>query len=111
MASGLIQNLFAQTTNQTVANTVTETTLIDGGVGTLALPANFFKVGKSIRFELLGYHSSTANPNITIKVKLGSTVVLTTGAVTSGYLYEELVSKKSIQLTVTNAVEADFLNS
>lgn len=27
------------------------------------------------------------------------------------FLYEELVSKKSIQLTLTNAVEADFLNS
>jgi hypothetical protein len=76
--------IFTQTNSVTVANTVTETALSGTGVGTLTLPANFFVAGKTLNFNMMGFHSSTANPNINIRVKLGSTTVLTTGAVTSG---------------------------
>ncbi len=75
--------LFTQTADATVANTVTETTLVGTGVGSMTLPANFFAVGKTLRIKMHGYHSSTASPTIRIKVKLGSTVVLDTTAVGS----------------------------
>lgn len=72
--------IFTQTASGTCANTTTETTISSTGVGTLSLPANFFVAGKTLKIKAFGFHSSTANPNLTIKIKLGSTVVLTTGA-------------------------------
>lgn len=74
------RSLFVQTATATCANTTTETTISSTGVGTLTLPANFFVAGKTIKIKGWGYHSSTTNPNLTIKVKFGSTVILTTGA-------------------------------
>lgn len=76
--------LFIQTSSVTVANTTTETALTDGGVGSLTLPANFFVVGRSLRIVGNGYHSNTNGDSLRIKVKLGSTVLLDTGAQTSG---------------------------
>lgn len=77
--------IFAQTQTVTVGNTVTETTLVGTGQGSVTLPANFFFVGKSIRCKMLGYHSSTANPTITIRFKLGgSTVATATGSSGNG---------------------------
>ena len=70
---------FIQTASATVANTVTETALTSTGVGTLTIPAYGPIIGKTYKFKAFGYHSSTAAPNLTMKVKLGSTVILTTG--------------------------------
>ena len=79
-----IGTLFTQTASVTVANTTTQTTLLDGGVGSVTLPVNFFYPGRTLRITLYGYHSTVANPNITMRVKFGSTTILTTGAVASG---------------------------
>lgn len=76
--------LFTQTADATVANTVTETTLIGTGVGTVTLPANFFVAGKTIKMIITGYFSTTGTPNDTMAFKLGSTTVLTTGAMAMG---------------------------
>ena len=67
--------LFVQTNTVTVANTTSETTLSGSGVGSLVLPANFLITGRSLRVRGFGYHSSTGNPTITLKFKLGSIVV------------------------------------
>lgn len=75
---------YTQTSAVTVANTVTESTLLSSGVGSLTLPANFLVTGKTVKITVAGVHSATANPNITINIKLGSTTVMTTGIVTSG---------------------------
>lgn len=75
--------LFVQTASATIANSTTETAISSTGVGSLTLPANFFIIGRTIRITGRGFHSSTANPNITLKIKFGSTVMLTTGAVQS----------------------------
>ncbi len=75
--------LFTSTADATVdgSASTTETTIIGTGVGSLTLPANFFVAGKTIRLSVRGKHtSSAAPPNLTIKVKLGSTVIGTTGA-------------------------------
>jgi len=74
--------IFTQTGDQTIGNTTTETTLINGGVGTLTLPANFLIVGKAIRVRIRGIISNTGTPNFTVKAKLGSTVIATSGLVT-----------------------------
>ena len=75
--------IFSQTASVTVGNTVAETTIIGSGVGSTTLQANYLKQGKTLKIRAWGYHSSVSNPNITIRVKIGSTVVLTTGAVAS----------------------------
>jgi hypothetical protein len=75
--------LFASTADQTVANTTTETTLIGSGVGTKTLSANYLVAGKTITAIVRGRMGSKAvSPgSLTIKVKLGSTVIWS-GAVT-----------------------------
>ena len=71
-----------QVVDVAVANTTTETTLLSttSSVGTYTLPSNFFKTGRSIIFRAYGKHSTTASPNLTMRFKLGSTTVCTTGA-------------------------------
>lgn len=77
-------NLFTQTASATVANTTAETALSSTGEGSLTLPANYLRVGRTIRVKAWGYHSSTAGPTIRIRIKLGSTTVLDTTAINSG---------------------------
>lgn len=93
------RTLFCQTTDKTVANTASETSLIDGGVGSLVIQANTFKVGDTIRLTLLGYHSGVSNPTIRVRVKTNSTVQLDTGAVGSANSTNELVRLNAL-LTV-----------
>lgn len=72
--------LFAQTANSTIiTNTTVESSLINGGVGSLTVPANGFKVGDSFRAVFSGVINANNNQNITIRVKAGSIVLLTSG--------------------------------
>ncbi len=69
--------LFAQTANSTIiTNTNVEISLINGGVGSLSVPANFFKVGDSFRVVMAGIVNANNNQNITIRVKAGSIILL-----------------------------------
>jgi hypothetical protein len=75
--------LYTQTASSTpVTNTTTETSLLDGGVGTLTVPANGFKVGDSFHAILTGYISAVNNHTLTIRIKAGSVVLATTGSIT-----------------------------
>lgn len=81
--SGLTQigGLYAQTANSTpITNTTVETTLINGGVGTLSVPANSFKVGDSFRAIVAGVLNTANNQTIRIRVKTGSVLLLDSGA-------------------------------
>jgi hypothetical protein len=72
--------LFAQTANSTlITNTTAESSLINGGVGTLTIPANGFSVGDSFRAVFGGVMNANNNQNITIRVKAGSIVLLDSG--------------------------------
>lgn len=76
--------LYAQTANSTpITNTIAETSLINGGVGTLSVPANGFKVGDSFRAIVAGVLNAGNNQEITIKVKAGnnsSIILVNSGA-------------------------------
>jgi hypothetical protein len=77
---GYNRGLYAQTANSTIiTNTTAELSLINGGVGSLSVPANGFKVGDSFRAVFGGVINATNNQNITIRVKAGSLVLLTSG--------------------------------
>lgn len=65
--------LFAQTANSTtITATTSELTLIDGGVGTLTVPANGFTVGDSFRLDMGGVMSAHNNDTIRIRLKAGA---------------------------------------
>jgi hypothetical protein len=69
--------LFAQTANSTlITNTTTETSLINGGVGSLSIPANTFKVGDSFRAVFGGVMNAQNNQTIRIRVVVGGVVLL-----------------------------------
>ena len=79
-SQGNSYGLFAQTANSTViTGTTTETTLIDGGVGTLSVPANGFQIGDSFRADFGGLLSSKNNDTIQIRVKAGSVILADSG--------------------------------
>ncbi len=72
--------LFAQTANSTpVTGTTTETSLINGGVGTLSVPANGFTAGDSFVAIMAGILNAANNQTIRIRVKTGSVVLLDSG--------------------------------
>ena len=85
--------LFAQTANSpTITGTTSELTLIDGGVGSLSVPANGFSVGDSFRLDMGGVMSAQNNNTITIRLKsgavsLGSSGPLTMPAITNQVWY------------------------
>jgi hypothetical protein len=75
-----VSGLFAQTGNSTViTNTTVETSLINGGVGTLSVPANGFNVGDSFRAIVGGIVNANNNQTLRIRVKAGSIVLLDSG--------------------------------
>lgn len=68
--------LFVQTGNSTtISATTSELTLIDGGIGSLTIPANFFKPGDSFRLRMGGFISAANSEDITIRVKSGAIVL------------------------------------
>ena len=77
--------LFAQTANSTlITNTTAESSLINGGVGTLTIPANGFSVGDSFRAVFGGVVNANNNQTIRIRVKAGSIVLLDSGVQSLG---------------------------
>lgn len=73
----LVGVIFTQTADKSVTNTTTETTIIGTGVGGLALPANFWVAGKTIRIRIGGVYSTVAATGdiVTIRVKLDAVVI------------------------------------
>lgn len=74
--------IFTSTATATVANTVSETSIVGTGVGTKTLPANFFVAGKTVRIRVKGTLGDTLTPTLQIKAKYGATVILDSTAVT-----------------------------
>jgi len=75
--------LFAQTASSTtITATTSELTLIGSGVGSLTVPANGFQVGDSFRLDMGGVMSAHNGNTITIKLKSGSVILGSSGALT-----------------------------
>jgi hypothetical protein len=75
--------LFAQTGNSTpITATISELTLIDGGVGGLTVPANGFAVGDSFVGKFGGLITAKNNDTIRIRIKSGSVLLADSGTQT-----------------------------
>ena len=74
--------LYTQTSSSTpVTATAVEGSLLDGGLGTLTIPANGFKVGDSFTGVLIGHLSCVGTATLQIRVKTASGILLAdTGA-------------------------------
>jgi hypothetical protein len=80
---GYLSRLYTQTSSSTpVTNTTTEKSLLDGGVGTLTVPANGFKVGDSFHAVLTGHISSVNNHTLHIRIKSDGIALADTGVMT-----------------------------
>ncbi len=74
--------VWTQTASSTpVTNTIVETTLLDGGVGSLSVPANGFQVGDSFTAMMTGHISSQNNVDIRFRIKTGAVILADTGLV------------------------------
>jgi hypothetical protein len=72
--------LYSQTALGTaITNTITETSLIGSGVGTLSVPANAFKVGDSFSAKICGNLSCANNETINVKIKSNGVVIADAG--------------------------------
>lgn len=78
--SSLNYGLYAQTSLSTlITNTITETSLIGSGVGTLSVPANAFQVGDSFTGKMCGKLSCANNETIHIRVKSNGITIIDAG--------------------------------
>lgn len=97
-----VYGLFAQTGNSiTVSGTTTESTLIDGGVGTLTVPANGFKVGDSFRADFGGLLSSKNGDDIRIRIKANSVILSDSGLQNMSASIDD-VWQLSVNFTIRN---------
>jgi hypothetical protein len=77
--NGYLSRLYTQTNSSIpVTNTTVETSLLDGGLGSLTVPANTFQVGDSFHAILTGHISSVNNHKLQIRVKTGAIELATT---------------------------------
>lgn len=77
-----VYGLFTQTASSAaVSATTVETTIIDGGIGTLTIPANGFQAGDSFHAVLIGHLSCVGSATLYIRIKTASGILLAeTGA-------------------------------
>lgn len=72
---------FTQTVIDTVNNTASETSLINTGVGTTTLPADYLEEGRDIKCEAWGTVTTNGSPpSLELNLKLGSTAVWDSGS-------------------------------
>jgi len=93
--------LFAQTGDSTaITATTAETSLINGGVGTLSVPANGFRVGDSFRAIMAGVMDADNNQTIRIRVKAGSIILLDSGVQNLGSSVVDDIWSLNIDFTI-----------
>lgn len=76
-----VYGLFSQTGDSATVSGTSEQTIINGGVGTLSIPANGFTPGDTFRATIKG-HFSSANDSSQIRVKADSVVLGDSGTFT-----------------------------
>lgn len=96
-----VYGLFAQTGNSaSVSATTVQTTIIDGGVGTLTVGPNQFRVGDSFRVDMGGVLNAANNQTIRIRAKAGTTIFLDSGTQTLANSIVNDIFSLSINFTI-----------
>lgn len=76
------KGLYTQTATSATVTGTAEQSLLDGGQGSLSIPANGFAVGDSFRARMTGHISCANNETLQIRIKAGSVLLADTGAMT-----------------------------
>ncbi len=73
---------FIQTATKSIANTTTETSHFNDSraIGSRTIPANTLRKGSVIRVHLMSDLTNLSNPTNVIKIKIGSTTIITSSA-------------------------------
>ena len=94
--------LFVQTGDSAVVSATTvETTIIDGGVGSLSVPVNGFNIGDSFKVAMGGIFSNANNETIRLRVKSGSVNLVDSGVQTLS-AHANDIFKLEITFTIRN---------
>lgn len=96
----------AKANTSAIANTTTETSILGAaadGTGLVIAAARINQVGAKIRWKILGKIANTGTPNITLQVKLGSSVLWTSGTIASSTITGTRGFKLEGEATVTTA--------
>ena len=98
---GYTSRLYTQTNSSTpVAATAVEGSLLDGGLGSLTIPANGFQVGDSFNGVLIGHLSCVGTATLQIRVKTASGILLAD----TGVMAMNLTANKHWKLDVNFTV-------
>jgi hypothetical protein len=96
-----VYGLFAQTgTSVVVSATTVESTLINGGVGSITIPENTFNVGDSFHGVLIGHISCVGTATLHIRIKTVSGILLAE----TGAMAMEVATNKHWKLDVNFTV-------
>lgn len=81
LPAAINRGLYAQTSSSNpVTNTTTESSIVGGGIGSLAIPANGFSLGDSFNATLTGHISCLGSATLHIRIKtLGGVLLADTG--------------------------------
>lgn len=81
--NGYLSRLYTQTNTSTpVTNTTSESSLLDGGLGSLSVPENMFKPGDSFHAIATGHISAVNNHTLRIRIKANGILLAETGLIT-----------------------------
>ena len=93
----LVYGLFSQTGSSiTVSGTTVESSIIGGGVGSLSIPANGFRVGDSFHGVLIGHMSCVGTATLQIRIKTSTGILLSD----TGVIAMEAATNKHWKLDV-----------
>lgn len=95
----VVYGLFSQTGTSATVSGTTEQSIIDGGVGTLSVPANGFQPGDSFHAGIRG-HLSNNNDDMRIRVKSGSVVLGDSGLINYNTSGDDVLLSLDIYFTV-----------
>lgn len=90
---------FGAIATATVGNTITETSIIGGVIGSQTVAANAFTAGRSMLLYAWGNLGDTGVPTLQIRAKLGGVTILDTGAFNIGLITGTTLWQMSCYLT------------
>lgn len=99
----------------TVSNTVTETSIVPSGVGSLVMPADWMKPGNTARLVMRGLVTTPLIPGmVTFKLKsngttwvTGATTALLGSATDAGFLFSETITIMTTGATGTASIAGE----
>ena len=107
--SGASTALFTSTASSTLVSSTAETSIVGTGSGTKTTPINYFTVGQTLVIEATGFYSSAAVDTLTVKIKAGSTVIASTGAVAYGALTNKVFTIRALITCRTTGASGTFI--